>query len=59
MIDAGTEFKGYFSTLCRKKEIEVYKTFSEKKLGICGKKYTIAQEFDIKSFGGQMDILVY
>ena len=30
-VDAGTEFKGSFSTLCQKKEIEVYKTFSEKK----------------------------
>ena len=30
-IDAGTEFKGSFSTLCLKNEIEVYKTFSEKK----------------------------
>ena len=30
-VDAGTEFKGSFSNLCRKKDIEVYKTFSEKK----------------------------
>ena len=30
-VDAGTEFKGSFSTLCQKNEIEVYKTFSEKK----------------------------
>ena len=30
-VDAGTEFKGSFSTLCQKIEIEVYKTFSEKK----------------------------
>ena len=30
-VDAGTEFKGSFSTLCQKKEIEVYETFSEKK----------------------------
>ena len=30
-VDAGTEFKGPFSTLCQKNEIEVYKTFSEKK----------------------------
>ena len=27
-VDAGTEFKGSFSTLCQKNEIEVYKTFS-------------------------------
>ena len=31
-VDAGTEFKGSFSTLCQKIEIYVYKTFSEKKL---------------------------
>ena len=30
-IDAGTEFKGSFSALCQKNEIEVYRTFSEKK----------------------------
>ena len=30
-VDAGTEFKGSFSTLCQKNEIEVYKTLSEKK----------------------------
>ena len=30
-LDAGTEIKGSFSTLCQKNEIEVYKTFSEKK----------------------------
>ena len=30
-VDVGTEFKGSFSTLCQKSEIEVYKTFSEKK----------------------------
>ena len=30
-VDAGTEFKGSFSTLFQKKDIEVYKTFSEKK----------------------------
>ena len=30
-VDAGTEFKGSFSTMCQKNEIEVYKTFSEKK----------------------------
>ena len=57
-VDAGTEFKGSFSTLCQKNEIEVYKTFS-KKISICGKKYTIAQEFDIQVFRGQIDILVY
>ena len=31
-VDAGKEFKGSFRTLCQKNEIEVYKTFSEKKL---------------------------
>ena len=36
-VDAGTEFKGSFSTLCQKNEIEVYKTFSKKKISICGK----------------------
>ena len=30
-LDAGTEFKGSLSTLCHKKYIEIYKTFSEKK----------------------------
>ena len=30
-VDAGTELKGSFSTLCQKNKIEVYKTFSEKK----------------------------
>ena len=30
-VDAGTEFKGSFSNLCLKKDIEFYKTFSEKK----------------------------
>ena len=30
-MDAGTEFKGSFSTLCQKNETEVFKTFSEKK----------------------------
>ena len=30
-VDAGAEFKGSFSTLCQKNEIEVYKVFSEKK----------------------------
>ena len=29
-VDAGTEFKGFFSTLCQKNEIKVCKTFSEK-----------------------------
>ena len=58
-VDAGTEFKGSSSTLCQKNEIEVYKTFSEKKISIWGKKYTIAQESDIQVFRGQMDLLVY
>ena len=31
LVDAGTEFKVSFSTLCQKKEKELYKTFSEKK----------------------------
>ena len=57
-VDAVTEFKGSFSTLFQKKEIEVYETFSEKKISICGKKYTIAQEIDIQVFKGQMVILV-
>ena len=30
-VDASTEIKGSFSTLCQKKDIEVYKTFSKKK----------------------------
>ena len=30
-VDTGTEFKGSFSTLCSKNEIELYKIFSEKK----------------------------
>ena len=30
-VDAGTEFKGSFRTLCQKIDIDVYKTFSEKK----------------------------
>ena len=58
-VDAGTEFKGSFSTLCQKTDIELYKTFSKKKISICGKKYTIAQKFDIQVFRGKMDILVY
>ena len=36
-VDAGTEFKGSFSTICQKIEIEVYKTFSEKKLAFAEK----------------------
>ena len=32
---------------------------STRKIDICGKKYTIAQELDIQVFRGQMDILVY
>ena len=58
-VDAGTAFKGSFSTLCQKNEIELYKTFSEKKISICGKKYTIAQEFDIRVFRGQVAIFIY
>ena len=30
-VDAGTEFKGNFKTLCRRRNIEIYHTFSEKK----------------------------
>ena len=30
-VDAGTEFKGSFQTLCKNKKIEIYKTSSEKK----------------------------
>ena len=30
-VDAGTELKVSFSTLCQKNEFEVYKTFSERK----------------------------
>ena len=30
-VDAGTDFKGLFSTLCQKNDIEVYKRLSEKK----------------------------
>ena len=33
-MDAGIEIKGSFSTLCQKNEMEVYKTFSEKKTAI-------------------------
>ena len=58
-VDAGTEFKGFFGTLCQKNEIEVYKIFSEKEISFCGKKYTIAQEFDMKVFRGQVEIFVY
>ena len=58
-VDAGTQFKGSFSTLCEKNEIEFYETFSEIKIGICRMKYRIAQECDIQVFRGQMNILVY
>ena len=58
-VDAGTEFKGSFSTLCQENKIEVYKIFSEKKISICGKKYTIAQEFNVQVFSGQMTIIIY
>ena len=37
-VDAGTKFKGSSSTLCEKNEIEVYKTFSEKKSAFAEKK---------------------
>ena len=30
-VDDATKFKGSFSTLCQKNDIEVYKNFSEKK----------------------------
>ena len=30
-VDAGTEFKGNFKTLCQRRNIEIYETFSEKK----------------------------
>ena len=30
-VDAGSEFKGSFKTLCEKKQFQIYKTFSEKK----------------------------
>ena len=58
-VDAGTEFKGSYSTLFQKKEIEIYKIYSERKSAFAGKKYTIAQEFDIQVFRGQVDIFVY
>ena len=53
-VDAGTEFNGSFSTICRKSEIEVHK-----KSCICGKKYTIAKELDLHVIREQLDILVY
>ena len=31
-VDAGTEFKGNFKTLCQVRNIEIYQTFSEKSL---------------------------
>ena len=37
-VDAGTEFKGSFSTLWRKNEIEIYKIFSEKKSAFAERK---------------------
>ena len=30
-VDAGTEFKGNFKTLCQRRNIKIYQTFSEKK----------------------------
>ena len=57
-VDAGTEFKGSFSALCQKNDIEVYKFFSEKKSAFA-ERNAIAQEFDIQVFRRQMDILVY
>ena len=30
-VDAGTEFKGNFKTLCQRRNIEIYQTFNEKK----------------------------
>ena len=56
-VDAGTEFKGSFSGLCDKYEIECYQNFSNKRNGICRKKHAIAQEFDI--FRTEMYILKY
>ena len=31
MVDAGTEFKGNFKTLCQRRNNKIYQTFSEKK----------------------------
>ena len=57
-VDAGTKFKGSFTTLCRKNEIEVHKTLS-RQYSQLRKEYKIAQVFDIKIPKGQMEILVY
>ena len=46
-VDAGSEFKGSFKTLCEKKQIQIYKTFSEKKVGFRRKKYSFFETFDI------------
>ena len=58
-VHSGTDFRGSFSTLCLKNDGEVYGKLLARKIRICGKKYTIAQEFDIQVFRGQIDILVY
>ena len=46
-VDQGTEFKGSFKNLLEKKEIEVYTTYSEKKVGFCGAKYQITEKHNL------------
>ena len=57
-VDAWTEFKESFGTLCQNNEIILYKISARRNWRL-PKKYTIDQEFDIQVIRGQMDILVF
>ena len=50
-VDAGTEFKGSFKTLCEKMQIHIY-NFLAKKVGFCERKYSFCEKLDLQIFGG-------
>ena len=43
-VDDGTEFLGAFKTLCNKRKIHLYSTFSEKKIRIRREEHLITKE---------------
>ena len=55
--DAGTDFKGPSCIFVRKMKPNLIKR-SARKIDFCRDIYTVARDFDIQVFRGQMDILV-
>ena len=58
-VDDGTEFLGAFKTLCNKRGIHLYSTFSEKKSAVAERNIRSLKKYYLPIFGGKMDVFLF